>query len=102
MYQVEKIRDFLQIKTVCFQGDLVNSVSSSTSGRERLLGTEQYEQEWQIYRNLLERTNVTKYTKWLDLKGNHGKLLLLLFFSRKRKSILLVRYIYGFKSRFIE
>lgn len=65
------IKDLIQPKVTVVSGDLVNSVSSSTSGRERLLGTEQYEQEWQIYRNLLERTNVTKYTKWLDLKGNH-------------------------------
>jgi len=47
-------------------------VSSSKSEREALLGTAQYEKEWRIYRNLLDRTNVTKYTKWLDLKGNHG------------------------------
>ena len=51
-----------------FLGDLVNNVGSGG-----LFQTAQYEEEWKIYRNILDRTNVTKYTKWLDIRGNHGK-----------------------------
>lgn len=40
---------------------------------DRLFSTAQYEKEWQIYSDILNRTNVTKHTKWLDIKGNHGK-----------------------------
>lgn len=54
-------------------GDLVNSAGNFRDEHDRILTTAQYEQEWKIYRDILERTNVTKYTKWLDLKGNHGK-----------------------------
>ena len=44
-----------------------------THSRDRTFASEQYEQEWISYKNILIKTNVTKYTKWLDLKGNHGK-----------------------------
>jgi hypothetical protein len=60
-------------------GDLVNNVGGLGIGSSRLLGTTQHEEEWKIYRDILDRTNVTKYTKWLDIKGNHGKKQFLLF-----------------------
>ncbi len=54
-------------------GDIVNSVGSFNFPNVRLFGTAQFEKEWKIYRDILNRTNVTKYTKWLDIRGNHGK-----------------------------
>lgn len=50
----------------------MNSVGGLIYGRGRVFGIAQYEQEWKIYRNILIRTNITQYTKWLDIKGNHG------------------------------
>ena len=50
----------------------MNSVGGLMSGYDRLFGIRQYEEDWNIYRNILNRTNVTKHTKWLDIKGNHG------------------------------
>jgi hypothetical protein len=43
-----------------------------THNRDRTFGSVQYESEWNIYKNLLIRTNVTQYTAWLDMRGNHG------------------------------
>ncbi len=42
--------------------------------RDRTFASEQYEQEWTIYKNILIRTNVTQYTAWLDMRGNHGEI----------------------------
>ncbi len=51
----------------------MNSVGGSLKPHFRMFKTAQYEEEWKIYRDILDRTNVTKYTKWLDIRGNHGK-----------------------------
>jgi hypothetical protein len=63
-----------------FKGDLVNSVGGFINQDDGLIETIQYEKEWKIYRDVLNRTNVTKYTKWLDMKGNHGNNQFIFFF----------------------
>ncbi|UJR30002.1 hypothetical protein I4U23_017548 [Adineta vaga] len=65
------IKTLIKPEVTIVSGDLVNSVASLKSKHDPLFGTAQYEKEWIIYRNILDRTNVTQYTKWLDTKGNH-------------------------------
>lgn len=36
------------------------------------IGARQYVREWQIYNDILARTNVKNRTLWMDIKGNHG------------------------------
>lgn len=36
------------------------------------IGARQYVREWQIYNDLLARSNVRNKTIWMDIKGNHG------------------------------
>lgn len=50
------------------QGDL-------THNRDPYFASSQYEIEWKTYRDVLDRTEITKSTKWLDIRGNHGSLL---------------------------
>lgn len=35
--------------------------------------SQQYEDEWKIYHEILTTSNVKNKTIWLDLRGNHGK-----------------------------
>lgn len=36
------------------------------------LGSRQYEQEWKIYHDILESSQVRNKTLWMDIRGNHG------------------------------
>lgn len=38
------------------------------------IGSTQYEGEWLAYHNVLMAGNVSQKTKWLDIRGNHGKI----------------------------
>lgn len=35
------------------------------------MGSRQYEEEWQMYSDVIKSSNVTKKTLWLDVRGNH-------------------------------
>lgn len=53
-------------KVVLASGDL-------TDAKDRdHLGSRQYEQEWKIYHDILESSQVRNKTLWMDIRGNHG------------------------------
>lgn len=37
--------------------------------------SEQYDDEWRLYSDILTTAKAANRTTWLDLRGNHGKLL---------------------------
>ena len=39
------------------------------------LGSRQFEDEWQLYHQVIQKTNVENHTVWLDIRGNHGRML---------------------------
>ena len=81
-------------------GDLVNSANDDQFRSPRIFRSAQYEEEWKIYSDILDRTNITRHTRWLDMRGNHGKLSLGIFdgfFSFES-----IRYLHGCSSRFNE
>ena len=42
------------------------------------MGSRQYVREWELYKDILESCKVTEKTTWLDIRGNHGMIMILL------------------------
>jgi Icc-related predicted phosphoesterase len=42
-----------------------------TDAKDKILGSQQYEEEWRAYQTALVETRVINKTKWLDIRGNH-------------------------------
>jgi len=47
-------------------GDLTDGKALDT------MGSDQYVQEWESYKSVLEEAKVSERTVWLDIRGNHG------------------------------
>jgi len=47
-------------------GDLTDAKSEDN------MGSQQYVEEWEMYKNILQACRVTEKTVWLDIRGNHG------------------------------
>ncbi|CAF0776147.1 unnamed protein product [Adineta steineri] len=58
------IKSMIKPQVTVVSGDLVHN-------RDHTFGSAQYKEEWNIYKNILMRTNVTQHTQWLDMRGNH-------------------------------
>ncbi|KAL1394659.1 hypothetical protein pipiens_003011 [Culex pipiens pipiens] len=57
--------DIIRPSVVLASGDLTDAKTSN------FLGSQQHEQEWRWYREVLRETNVLNKTTWLDIRGNH-------------------------------
>ncbi|CAF0820817.1 unnamed protein product [Rotaria sordida] len=60
----QTIKSLIKPQVTVVSGDLAHN-------RDGTFGSAQYEQEWIIYKDILNRTNITQYTAWLDMRGNH-------------------------------
>uniref|UniRef100_A0A1B6LP93 Uncharacterized protein n=2 Tax=Graphocephala atropunctata TaxID=36148 RepID=A0A1B6LP93_9HEMI len=72
MSRISDLQEFCQVTldaikpmVVLASGDLTDAKSIDT------LGSQQYEDEWKLYRNALDTCQVDKKTVWLDVRGNH-------------------------------
>ena len=61
-----EVIDIIKPKLVIHTGDITDSRTKQP------MGSEQHEEEWIEYRDIINGSNVTKKTVWLDIRGNHG------------------------------
>ena len=59
-----KFHFFFMVK---YAGDLTDAKTRDGMGSRQILS------EWKHYKQVLEETQVTKHTQWLDVRGNHGE-----------------------------
>ena len=57
----------IQPRVVIASGDLTDAKTADN------IGSQQFEKEWQYYKNVLNECQVRQKTVWLDIRGNHGK-----------------------------
>uniref|UniRef100_A0A1B6D3N4 Uncharacterized protein n=2 Tax=Clastoptera arizonana TaxID=38151 RepID=A0A1B6D3N4_9HEMI len=61
----EKTIGAIKPYVVLASGDLTDAKTRDS------LGSKQYEDEWKIYKNTLDKCKVVEKTLWLDVRGNH-------------------------------
>lgn len=65
--------DVIEPTVVLASGDLTDAKDSDN------LGSRQYRDEWQIYHDIIQQGHVQNKTIWLDIRGNHGKVEIILY-----------------------
>lgn len=63
-------------RVVIASGDL-------TDGKDEILGSQQYEEEWRAYQSALINTGVLNKTDWLDIRGNHDNFNVPFLYSKE-------------------
>ena len=55
------------------------------------MGSRQFLEEWQAYKNILDDSKITEKTTWLDVRGNHGnndfKIIITKLFTEVAKAL---------------
>lgn len=71
-----RIHDFRKFTTETLDAITPAVVLASgdlTDGRgKEFFVSQQYDEEWKTYHDIITQSNVTRKTIWLDLRGNHG------------------------------
>ena len=68
---------------ISFTGDLTDAKTVD------MQGSMQYEKEWKEYDRILKSTKITEKTVWLDTRGNHGMLQIILQIIHCKRNIIL-------------
>ncbi|XP_011883013.1 PREDICTED: transmembrane protein 62-like [Vollenhovia emeryi] len=81
--RIEEFKEFcnvtvnsIQPRVVLASGDLTDAIA------ENAVGSKQQHQEWRRYRHIIDETNASKKTLWLDVRGNHDNFDIINFDSK--------------------
>ena len=69
--RIEDFKRFCSEVTKAVKPKVVIASGDLTDARDKLLGSEQYEEEWNAYYSALVDTGIFNRTNWLDIRGNH-------------------------------
>lgn len=69
--RVTDFRQFCKETVGAVQPRVVIASGDLTDGKDQILGSQQYEEEWRAYQSALVDSGVYNMTVWLDIRGNH-------------------------------
>ncbi|CRL04248.1 CLUMA_CG017350, isoform A [Clunio marinus] len=70
-----EVTDVIKPRVMIASGDL-------TDGKDKIFGSQQYEEEWKAYYSTIFNSGVPRKTNWLDLRGNHDNFNVQFLFSQ--------------------
>ena len=69
------MKDFCTATLNTIQPELVLVTGDLTDAKDKTrFRSKQYEQEWISYQNVIKNSKVAQKYKWIDIRGNHGKM----------------------------
>ncbi|CAG9858616.1 unnamed protein product [Phyllotreta striolata] len=70
--RITEFREFCHLTLNAIKPSVVLASGDLTDAKTKdSIGSEQYEEEWKHYRDILNESNIKKRTLWLDIRGNH-------------------------------
>ncbi|GAB6029706.1 hypothetical protein CHUAL_005428 [Chamberlinius hualienensis] len=70
--RIENLKEFCKEVVPAIQPKVVLASGDLTDGRTAdKFGSQQFEEEWRIYKEILLSSGISRTTKWLDIRGNH-------------------------------
>lgn len=70
--RVNDLHEFCTTTIDSIKPTIVLASGDLTDAKDRfVISSKQYEEEWRIYSDVLQRSGVLNRTKWIDIRGNH-------------------------------
>ena len=71
-----ELKQFCSSTLQVIQPDVVMVTGDLTDAKyPNMIGSNQFEEEWKTYNDVLEETKAAEKYVWLDIRGNHGNKL---------------------------
>lgn len=73
-FRITDFKDFCFRTVEVFKPPVVVASGDLTDAKTKdSIGSQQFEKEWQYYRDILNECGIKDRTLWLDIRGNHGR-----------------------------